>query len=63
MTKFSSLTAPYIVILNGNVIVSEFSSLPAPQVFIFITYGTVNDGNFVKMVTFPFECRLYGSNF
>ena len=42
---------------NGNVfILMKFSSLAAPKVVKMTTFSAASDENFVKMMTFPFQC-------
>ena len=42
--------------LHGNVILTKFLSLVAPEVAILATSGATNDESFVKMATFPSRC-------
>ena len=42
---------------NGNVIIlMKFSSLAALKVVILTTFGAASDENFIKMMTFSFQC-------
>ena len=43
---------------NGNVIIlTKFSSLAALKVVILTTFGAASDENFIKMMTFSFQCN------
>ena len=45
---------------NGNVIIlMKFSSLAAREVVKMTTYSATSDENFIKMITFPFQCSIH----
>ena len=42
--------------LNENVILMKFSWLPALEIVKITTSSAATDENFIKMMTFPFQC-------
>ena len=44
---------------NENVVIlMKFSSLAALEVVILTTFSAASDENFIKMKTFPFQCKV-----
>ena len=51
------VTVTLLLHWNGNVIIlTKFSSLAALKVVILTTFGAASDENFIKMMTFSFQC-------
>ena len=56
---------PYFCQIHWNknvVILTKFSSLAALEVVILTTSSAASDEHFIKMKTFPFQCKLLSSS-